>query len=87
MSKKAHDDIEVIIDLDKGIELHNEENPLQEITRKDIYENEGMSKTTIQNFKNGKVGNSWKQLFSFLNRNNLKLEDVMTVKKGKKKIF
>ena len=46
-----------------------------------------MSKTTIQNFKNGKVGNSWKQLFSFLNRNNLKLEDVMTVKKGKKKIF
>lgn len=88
MAKKKVDDIDVIIDFDKGIDLFNSlvsEEDRQ--SRSEIYENEEITKTTIQNFKKGKVPSSWKAIFSFLERTGLKLEDIMSVKRGKKKIF
>lgn len=81
--------IEVSIDLDKGIDKRNELNPKKrQHSRQDIYDNEGMTKATIQNWKKGKVPNALISLFSFLERSGLKLNDVIEVKvDGKEKSF
>ena len=87
MSKTPN--VEVIVDFDKGIDKYNENNPHEEkmLSRKDVYEHVKVTKTTIQNFKNGKVPTSIKSMFVFLHKTGLKLEDIMSVTIDDEKFF
>lgn len=81
MNKK----ISVTIDFDKGNELFNDANPdKREISRRDIYKNEKITKQTIQNWKNGRVPNGIISLMNYLDRTGLKLSSIMNVTKTDK---
>jgi len=71
-------EIKVVINIDKGIDKYNNDNPeKRKITRQDIYNTEGITKSTIQNWYKGKVPKALTVVFKFLQRTGLKLEDII----------
>lgn len=89
MSKQNEEtEIKVTINFDDGIEKWNNKNPkLRKLTRKDVIEKDGITKTTIQNWKKGKVPSGLIAVFSFLDRNSLDLKDILKVEKDGKRIL
>lgn len=81
-------EIKVSINFDNGIDKWNEKNPKKrKMTRKDVIETEGITKTTIQNYKTGKVPSGIVAIFSFMDRTGLKLSDILKAEKDGKSIL
>lgn len=84
----SNNEIEVKIDFDKGLDIWNDKNQeKRKKTRDDVYENQEVTKATIQNWKIGKVPKGFITLFSFLQENNLNLSDIATITKDGKSIL
>lgn len=84
--KQKQDDVNVTIDFDRALETWNEKNPKKrKITREDVIK-EGITRGTIHNYKTGNVPKSILSIFRFLNRTNLKINDLIKVtdKDGKR---
>ena len=89
MSKQNEiNEIKVVINFDNGIEAWNNKNPKKrKMDRKDVIEAEGITKTTIQNYKSGKVPSGIIAIFSFMERTGCKLSDILTVEKNGKSLL
>ena len=81
MSTKKKE-VKVVIDLDKGIEIYNEKNPeKRQMSRSDIYEIDGITRPTIQNWKKGKVPKALVAIFEFMDKAECNIWDIIEVKK------
>lgn len=87
MAKKSYQKvIKVRLNLDKGIEDWNKRNPNAPVpmTRQSVYEEEELTKATLQNWKNGKVPKAFIALFNFLERTECDLTKILEVQKDER---
>lgn len=86
MSK--NDELEVFIDIDAAIDQWNEKNPkLRMLTRTDIFEEQGITKPTLQNWKKGKVPKALVNIISIMERTGVKFEELVTAERNGKTVI
>lgn len=81
-------DTVVSIDIDSAIEKWNENNPtLRKLTRQDVFDEVGITKPTLQNWKKGKVPKAVINLVSIMAMTGVSFTSLVTAEKDGESII
>lgn len=86
MSNKNEPD--VFVNIDDAIERHNKENPKKDpLSRKDVFNETGITKATLQNWKKGKVPKAFKDLISIIDVTGVPFNKLVKAERNGKSII